>query len=209
MGLWIKEKYPWGGIGKLLPRGKGFSHPFLLWRDSRWILLPRLGSAVFGLNSCHQIPDTNKRTKDVKIVYISKRDVRVSFMKDKIASDWPSSQQNNSIHPSVGCLANQMRLFPSRKWRETDSYSSLLRQCFNDIRTTFCQYFNHRILSKCCLSSTIVISLRYCQNIFQVLSKYLLNIVETFSNCSIQFAIGNMYHAQIFWIATFLDKIIF
>ena len=48
------------------------------------------------------------------------------FMGDNSASDWPSSQYNNSSHPSVGCLANQRRFCPSRKWRETDSNISLL-----------------------------------------------------------------------------------
>ena len=48
------------------------------------------------------------------------------FLRETMASDWPSSQHNNSSHPSVGCLANQRRLFPSGKWRETDPYISLL-----------------------------------------------------------------------------------
>ena len=35
-------------------------------------------------------------------------------MRDKIASDWPSSQQNNSSPPSVGCLANQGNFVPPK-----------------------------------------------------------------------------------------------
>ena len=47
------------------------------------------------------------------------------FLRETITSDWPSSPQKDGWNYCVDCLANQRRLFPSGKWRETDSCISL------------------------------------------------------------------------------------